>query len=286
MNEKAIEIVKRARAIHENLPEDPGHADRVQEELATYHDTDEDGLWIDPRAPATNERDRCSSLAVIDEIGAAFDAGDDPETAVCALGRALCEAAVLLWRHRLALTPVLELARIYGSEGEPAKGPSMLARVSRRWRYTLTEQAERDEKMVQALALTIAGGIDSCELIHDLTIDLAGLFVVMARESMGQERGPLPVGTRPRDTGVEHILRGPTQPMEMPGEGDPHARTLIAHGCLCPTCATPMSYCGGNLYGCGQHEHSADHLRALGVTEQDLERMLAVASTAETSVLS
>lgn len=341
------------------------------------------------------------ALRIIGSVGAAFEAQEDARAAVEAFGEALCAAAALLWRHRLALSPVLTFARELQRDGaEPVRGAGVLARGA------TAEVDPGAPDIVYGVALALAHAIDSCEIVHALTIDPAGLFVAVAGERMGngnaarsdgseptppptdgaeQRRQPAgmpgpeacpPSGVeimgrihdgaleaaqredeqwmRESEGGTKWPMRQPTEPLVglgdfVPTTPEPDTRPLIAKcrrckaditpirarsalcgpcadharnewtrmmgerrpdeavdtprtraameqlqhasiafGCLCPTCAAPLSYLRDNLYGCGRHEHQGEHLKALGATEADLDRMRrsSRACTADTSILS
>lgn len=345
-------IIDAARAAYENLPEDENHPDRVQQKLAVIDGEDHDAY---------------AALAIIDHVGAAFEAQDDGEAATRALGSALCEAAVMLWRHRLAISPVLELVRENcqpGSAAQPVEGPAKLARAVRKGAGLNLED------LVSALALSLAQALDSVQIMHAVTVDLGQLFVHVARELIGWKTlvvGPeggaqrvyrlrpaaeqrdgihAPLYAREALAKVDYgrALRDGADAIARTGSREEEGRALAArldHGAafrtvwsseladanakadrddaltanermdaragglpgvatdlgnedvttpgwpdllahakawkrrLCPVCAGPMSYLRDNLYGCGQHEHQEEHLRNLGLTQEDLDHMRA-----------
>ncbi len=119
-------------------------------------------------------------LAVIACSGEVFRE-TDAERAVDAFGSVLVNAAWLLAAHRLAIGPVLDLARVFTRRGDirPVEAPGKLALAALR-RGSVVPGLYR-ELLVDALAYSIAKALDDCEMVHEITIDVRELIIVVSK---------------------------------------------------------------------------------------------------------
>jgi hypothetical protein len=153
------------------------------------------------------------ALGVIEELGEAFDEDAGPEDSVDALGDVMIYASQLCTLYRLAVRPVIELAETYvkrnGCHNHAAAIAGNLAHVvlkhSQGIRGLGPLEAFRP-RLVDALALMIAKSIEDCTIGHELVIDAAGVFCVVAREVMERKAGDAMI---PTGTNAELVTAGP-----------------------------------------------------------------------------
>ena len=107
---------------------------------------------------------------------------EDADHAVECLGKAMVCAAGYAYHHGLALAPILDLARALTrrDDVQPVHGVTRLAALER-------SDDVRPERVVAALGLCIAKGIDDCEIVHGLTIEPHGVFLTIGREMLAAE---------------------------------------------------------------------------------------------------
>jgi hypothetical protein len=118
------------------------------------------------------------ALGVIEYVGGSFET-EDAEHAVECLGKAMACAACYAYQHGLAFSPILDLARALTrrDDVQPVHGVTRLAALER-------ADDVRPERVVAALGLCIAKGIDDCEILHGLTIEPHGVFLTIGREML------------------------------------------------------------------------------------------------------
>jgi len=146
------------------------------------------------------------ALQVIGHLGITFGT-EDSERAVEALGMLLVHISIIASAERLALPPIIELAGLFSlrSDVQPLHATGALALVVMSTRSPFVMPPPKDAyqlALVQALALSIARGLDDCVLGHELVIDLPELYLKIGSEVIA--------GTMPRrEMPAELVIQAP-----------------------------------------------------------------------------
>jgi hypothetical protein len=150
--------------------------------------------------PQSDER---MALGIVEEMTEAWmSAGDDelPEPladALDGLGDVCVYAAQLATSNRLAIGPILDLARVYTSPGmvpgkaSPTIGPGMLAQAVLKHAQKI-RGVDRDvyqRRLVRSIAMCVARVVDDIEMTHAKRIKIRDIFHVVAGEVMERKQG-------------------------------------------------------------------------------------------------
>lgn len=158
--------------------------------------------WQRDRFGHVDSSDPVIALGVIEELGETFDDDVDAEGAVDGLGDTMIYGAQLCTSNRLAIRHVIDLARIYVHTNLPSP-----ISIAGRFAHVVGKHAQRtrglDDReafqlcLVDALAMMIAKALEDCSLGHELTIEPAGVFLVIGREVCERKVGDvmIPAGT-------------------------------------------------------------------------------------------
>ncbi len=152
--------------------------------------------WQASRFATVPTSDAIIGLGVIEELGEVFDDDAEPTDAVDGLGDVQVYAAQLCTANRLAIRPVIALAALYRRTGVYLPNPIAIAG---RLAHVIGKNAQNTRglgpveayrpALVDALAMMIAKALEDCELGHELTVNAAGVFQVIAREVMERKAG-------------------------------------------------------------------------------------------------
>lgn len=113
---------------------------------------------------------------------------EDKERAVEALGDLACVLARMCEVNALALRPICDLARVYTKHESTAHTLPLLAAGLL---CNVVGNGSDSIRLVDAIGLVLAKAIDEVEIVHELTIDLPGVFQVVAMETIaGKLRAP------------------------------------------------------------------------------------------------
>jgi hypothetical protein len=267
--------------------------------------------WQADRFANVPTSDAIMALGVIEELGETFDSHDDPEGAIDGLGDTCVYASQLCTANRLAVRPVIALAQIYAATNSgagqlsPIHAAGQLAHIVVKHTQAIRGLGPAEAygpRLVDALALIIAKAFEDCTFVHDLRIEVPGVFTTIAREVMQRKQGdamiptaaPVPVDqhhsqgvdlVEARNKALEQLATGAdmaTAALETePGdftvtqrkardvlEGKPRTfdvSDVLNHTGICPQCSASMSYDGSKQsYECTNgHEITREQLAAL-----------------------
>lgn len=171
---------------HPELPPDANDATQV---LLYRWQVNRFGLQSDERM----------ALGVIEEIGETFEAGvsddADPNEALDGLGDVCVYAAQLCTSNRLAIGPILDLAKVMQARGEvqPLLAVGKLAHAVLKHAQKIRgkgNHAVYQALLVEHLSQCIAKAADDCEIMHGLTVNsIPGVFQIVANEVMQRGAG-------------------------------------------------------------------------------------------------
>ena len=123
-----------------------------------------------------DQLDERMALGIIEEQIETFDAEepDQTEDALDGLGDTMVYAGQLAIANRLALSPILDLARVFTRRGDIRliRSPGVLAQVVLKGAQKIRGMADRDLyrlRLVGALAMCIGHAIDHVEILHPQT---------------------------------------------------------------------------------------------------------------------
>lgn len=215
-------------------------------------------LWSDMKAPAlppvavdamqvrlarwqndlfghVHRDDAIMALGVIEELGEAFDEDAGPEEAIDALGDVMVYAAQLCTANRLAVRPVIALAELYLKANhcrqQAITAAGMLAHVvGKHMQCTrgLGPAKAYRPRLVDALAMMIAKALEDCILGHELTVDAAGVFLVIGREVLERKQGDAMIPSAPPASVLAGADTVTVQRIEVTGDDpDRLARGLV-----------------------------------------------------------
>lgn len=206
-------------------------------------------------------------VVVIDRFAAVQRAGEppheDPERAVEVLGQLACTCARLCEVNALGLRPLFDLARVYTRQHTTgATAPLLAAGLL----CGVVSAAGCDQmRLVDAIGLVLAKAIDEVEIVHELKIDLPGVYTTIARETLGMapvieatdalgeklEPGKpytqlaVPLASHVRRERALVALKGGLDDLEqaerVEGTGDFDVSDIVRHDRICPQCAAPLS---------------------------------------------
>lgn len=266
--------------------------------------------WQADRFANVPTSDAIMALGVIEELGETFDSHDNAEDAIDGLGDTCVYAAQLCTANRLAVRPVIALAGIYAATNSgagqlsPIHAAGQLSHVVVKHTQAIRGLGPAEAygpRLVDALALIIAKAFEDCTFVHDLRIDIAGVFTTIAREVMQRKQGDAMIPAAPHVDGngtvwvpkpedlrakaMEQLAEGAalaeatavTEPGDFTVakrtaadvlEGKPRTfdvSDVVDHSGICPQCAAVMSYDGSKpSYACTNgHEMTPDQLAAL-----------------------
>ena len=134
------------------------------------------------------------ALGIIEEMGETFDA-ETAELALDGLGDTCVYAGQILLANRLAIAPVLDLARVFaaaGGELVPATGPSKLAHTVLKGSQKIRGLADSNvfrERLVEHVAMCIAKVIDDVEVGHGIAVRAAEVYKIVGAEVMLRRQG-------------------------------------------------------------------------------------------------
>ena len=133
------------------------------------------------------------ALGVIEEMGETFDANkpNDAEMAIDGLGDVMVFASQLATANRLAIAPILDLARLFTHRSDivPLRAAAVLAQVVLKGSQKIRGMDDRvlfQLRLTGALAMCIAKSLDDVELIHDVAVKAAEVFVIIGNEVMNR----------------------------------------------------------------------------------------------------
>lgn len=124
------------------------------------------------------------ALSVISQLGIVF-AEQDVELAIEALGVMLVEIGLICTENLLSISPVIDLALVLmgRQEVQPLRAASTLASVE--WQaLELSLNGVYRKRLVDALAMCIAKGLDDLRIQHDVDIRPAELYLLSAKENL------------------------------------------------------------------------------------------------------
>lgn len=219
------------------------------------------------------------ALGIVEELGETADAADEGHTdvnggaeqAVDGLGDTMVYASQLCTSNRLAIRPILDLAKLY-TKHESATAKVIMAAAGKLSHVVLKhEQKIRGlgdpvtyrVRLVDALALCIAKAIDECEMGHNLTVSAPGVFTTVGTEILERKQGDAMIPIAPEITvRVQHVVMSdPDRAVEflmaqmhdgidalakaekLEGPGDFDVSDAITDN-LCPQCAGLLSDSG------------------------------------------
>ena len=113
-----------------------------------------------------------AALHVIGELGECFDASYESEKATAAFARVLVWCSRLATSAKLAFSPIMDLGRVLASRPDITPHICMPALAQ-----ALLDKNAPIEVYVAALGLCIAKGVDDVEVLHELKVKVAELFV-------------------------------------------------------------------------------------------------------------
>ena len=268
--------------------------------------------WQQDRFGHVPTSDAILALGVIEELGETFDSHDNPEDAIDGLGDTCVYAAQLCTRNRLAVRPVIALAHIYAQTNSgagqlsPMHAAGQLAHVVVKHEQSIRGLGPAEvygPRLVDALALMICKAYEDCTIVHELRIDIAGVFTTIGREVMQRKQGdamiPVPVDQHhsqgveiteaKRAAALEQLAKGADLAAETaitePGDFTVATRTAqdilegkprqfdvsdVNHAGICPQCAASMSHVGSKpVWRCTSgHEFTDMQIQALGLAPQ------------------
>lgn len=150
--------------------------------------------------------DAFMALGVIEEMSETFLAGTPSKTgeALDGLGDVQVYAAQIATANRLAIGPIIDLARVFTTRTGliPLTAPGVLAQVVLKHAQKIRGLDDHEryiKRLVGALALCIAKAIDDVEIMHDVVAKPAEVLLVVAREVLERGAGhdAIPKATAP-----------------------------------------------------------------------------------------
>ncbi len=140
--------------------------------------------------------DAMMALGMIEEMGETFDANtpDKTEEALDGLGDVCVYASQLATNNRLAIGPILDLARAFTCRSGliPLRAAPILAQVVLKGAQKIRGLADVGTyrtRLVGAMAMCIAKAIDDVEMLHDITVSAGGVFVQVGGEVLQRGAG-------------------------------------------------------------------------------------------------
>lgn len=171
----------------------PDSTFRTQALVAAWQ-TDRYGIVSDER----------QALGVIEELTETWMAAGDQENrdsfedSLDGLGDVCVYASQLATGNRLAIGPIIDLARVYTKPANipggftPMIGAGMLAQSVLKHGQKIRGMGNPDayrRRLVRALAMCIAKAIDDIEMCHGTSVDARKVFEIVAREVMERKAG-------------------------------------------------------------------------------------------------
>lgn len=155
----------------------------------------------------SQERQALGIIEEMTETIMACDSDDEPtENALDGLGDVCVYASNLATNNRLAIGPILDLARVYTQASRlpgrlsPQIGTGMLAQCVLKGAQKIRGMADLDvyrSRLVRAIAMCIARTVDDIEMTQAIVVDIRDIFEIVANEVMkrGQGHPSIPVTT-------------------------------------------------------------------------------------------
>jgi hypothetical protein len=140
------------------------------------------------------QSDERFALGIIEELGETFEA-EDGEHALDGLGDVCVYASQLCTNNRLAIGPILDLARVLQArqEVQPLLAVGKLAHVVLKHAQNIRGKGDRNVYrigLVECIALCIAKAIDDCEVMHELQIkSTPHVFSIVGTEVLARGAG-------------------------------------------------------------------------------------------------
>lgn len=131
---------------------------------------------------------------IVEELGETFDA-ENAEAALDGLGDLCGYVGHLLVNNRLAIAPVLDLARVFASAGgevEPRKGIGLLGHAVLKHAEKIRGFEDDDlyrAWLVEHAAMCIARAIDDVEQIFAINLRVSGVYCTVGGEVLQRKRG-------------------------------------------------------------------------------------------------
>lgn len=152
------------------------------------------GLMRWQRAKFGDQPDERMALGIIEELVETFDAGDHAEDAVDGLGDVCVYASQLATNNRLAIAPIIDLARTFTARRDiiALRASGVLAQVVLKGSQKIRGLDDRTRyrtRLVGAIAMCISKAMEDVEMIHVLDVKVAGVFVTIANEVMKRGDG-------------------------------------------------------------------------------------------------
>lgn len=216
--------------------------------------------------------DALMALGIVEELGETADAAVEGaetvdgggEQAVDGLGDVMVYAAQICTANRLAIRPILDLARVYTRHTDTGHRPIMTAAGVLAHVVLKHTQAIRGlgdptiyrVRLVDAIALCIGKAIDEVEIGHNLDVAAPGVLLQVGKEILERKQGdamiPAPTVTVSIAAHVQtpNVPDGMARAMAMLGDGVDSlsgfdVTDVITHK-LCPQCAGLLSEGGAS----------------------------------------
>lgn len=136
------------------------------------------------------------ALGMVEEGTECFMADENTEEALDGLGDVCVYASQLATNNRLAIAPILDLARVFTKRGDirPLLGAGVLSQVVLKGSQKIRglDQVERYRlRLVGAMAMVIAKAIDDVEILHPQTVpaNAGKVLLVVAEEVLQRAAG-------------------------------------------------------------------------------------------------
>ncbi len=153
------------------------------------------------------------ACGVVEEMGETFLADESAEDALDGLGDSIVFAAQLATSNRLAIGPIITLARALAGRTStpPIVAAAMLTQVVLKGSQKIRGLDDANlfrTRLVGALAQCIAITLTDVEILHSLRVDPAGVFLIVAGEVMQRGAGHdgIPGGVTPEISVVTAVV--------------------------------------------------------------------------------
>lgn len=140
--------------------------------------------------------DAMMALGMIEEEIETFVADEDPALGLDGLGDVQVYASQLCTNNRLAIAPIIDLARLFTRRTDirPILAVGVLAQVVLKGAQKIRGLDQRERyrlRLVGAIAMTIAKAIDDVEIMHPETIPVkaSGVFCIVGEEVLQRAAG-------------------------------------------------------------------------------------------------
>lgn len=224
----------------------------------------------------TETHDLRMAHGVIEEMGETFLADENAEDALDGLGDVLVYASQLVTSNRLAIAPILELARDFAARPSipPIVAAAMLSQVTLKASQKirgLDDVHRYRVRLVGCLAQCIAIALTDVEILHNLKVDAGGVLLVVANEVI--QRGVPGHDAIPKDVEPEitAVMLSPEEIAARDAARKDRAlrsmQTAIGKIDTCPTCGAAFRtpHVDDSVSCLNGHEWTGMQLAAMGV---------------------